>query len=318
LALEIRGLRKTYRSAGRDIAAVDGLDLEVPAGGVFGFLGPNGSGKTTTIRAIVGLLAPSAGTINVLGVACPAGLNDVIDRVGALVEAPSFFPSFSGYRNLSLLAESRGFPRARVHEALATVGLTDRAGSRVSTYSLGMRQRLGVAAVLLKDPDLLILDEPANGLDPEGIAEMRALLRHLGDQGRTVFVSSHILAEIEHTCDRVAVLARGRCVTSGTVADLVRTDNPRCRVNVADAERDLARARATLQSAGFVTMTGSPNGLIVEVEPSRTHLVTQALAAQQIWVSELTPIERSLEEAFLQLVADADTDADTDADPRPT
>jgi ABC-type multidrug transport system ATPase subunit len=307
-AIEIRGLGKTYRTRHGDIAALTDLDLEVPEGGVFGFLGPNGSGKTTTIRAIVGLLRPSAGSISVFGIDARRHLNDVIDRVGALVETPSFFPNFSGHRNLELLARSRGFPRARVDEVLDTVGLTERATSRVATYSLGMRQRLGVAAVLLKDPSLLILDEPANGLDPEGILEMRTLVRRLGAEGKTVFVSSHILAEIEHTCDRVAVLARGRCVTTGTVAELLRGDTSRYRVQLPGGPDEQRRAIELLAGQGLVAAFGEQGGLVAEVDPVDASRVTRILGEAGIWLAELSPIERTLEDAFLELIGGAGAD----------
>ena len=206
-AIEITGLRKVYGSR-PPVVALDGLDLEVPVGGVFGFLGPNGAGKTTTIRAMVGHLRASSGNIRLLGADVANSLATVIDQVGAFVEQPSFFPGFSGRRNLVLLARSRGFPPARVEEVLETVGLSERADGRFAGYSLGMKQRLGVAAVLLKDPRLLILDEPTNGLDPGGMLEMRTMMRRLGAEGRTVFVSSHLLAEVQQTCDHVAVVAR--------------------------------------------------------------------------------------------------------------
>jgi ABC-2 type transport system ATP-binding protein len=303
-ALEVSGLRKTYRTRTGLISAVADLDLDVPEGEVFGFLGPNGSGKTTTIRAVVGLLRPSAGTIRLFGVDIARGLSSVIDRVGALVEAPSFFPSFSGRRNLALLARSRAFPLSRVEEVLDTVGLIDRADSRVSTYSLGMRQRLGVAAVLLKDPALLILDEPANGLDPEGILETRNLLRRLASEGRTVFVSSHILAEIQNMCDRVAVLSRGRCVAVGTVAELLRGGVSRYRVSLPGGSLVDDRALIVLKNAGLTTTRGEHGGLVVEIDSDDAHEVTRLLGGEGIWLAELSPIERTLEEAFLELVGE--------------
>jgi ABC-2 type transport system ATP-binding protein len=300
-AIEAVGLSKQYHGRRGPIKALDGLDLEVPEGGIFGFLGANGAGKTTTIRAAVGHLRVSKGTMRVLGAAVPQQLPAVIDRIGALVEQPSFFPGFSGKRNLELLARSRNIPRARVDVALHTVGLSTRAESRFATYSLGMKQRLGVAAVLLKDPELLILDEPANGLDPQGILEMRTLLRELAGQGRTIFVSSHILSEIQQLCDHVAIVAHGRTIATGSVTELLQGAVSRFRVAVPGAETEHTAAANALAAAGFRGTNDERGRLIVEVTPDRAHEVTRALAAAAIFVSELTPIERTLEEAFLEL-----------------
>jgi ABC-2 type transport system ATP-binding protein len=300
-AIEAVGLTKQYRGRRGPIKAIDSLDLEVPEGGVFGFLGANGAGKTTTIRAAVGLLRANRGTMRVLGAVVPDELPRVIDRIGALVEQPSFFPGFSGRRNLTLLARSRRISLARVDEVLTTVGLHERAESHFMTYSLGMKQRLGVAAVLLKDPELLILDEPANGLDPQGILEMRTLLRQLAGQGKTVFVSSHILSEIQQTCDRVAIVAHGRAVASGTVAELLQGTVSRYRVAVPGGAAEHAATANALAAAGFRGSYDERGRLVVEVTPERAHEVTRALSAASIYVSELSPIERTLEEAFLEL-----------------
>jgi ABC-2 type transport system ATP-binding protein len=298
-AIEVRGLRKSYGG----VVALDGLDLSVPEGGVFGFLGPNGAGKTTTIRALVGHLRAS-GSISVLGVDVPGGLASVIDRVGALVEQPSFFPGFSGRTNLQLLARSRGFPLERVDAALEAVGLTDRAGSRFSSYSLGMKQRLGVAAVLLKDPQLLILDEPSNGLDPAGMAEMRTMIRRVAAEGCTVFVSSHLLSEVQQTCDHVAVVARGRCVATGSVRELLRGGVSRYRVVVPGGEPERNAASALLQQHGFEVYAGDGLSLVVGADAERAADVTRALAGAGIWLAELSPVERTLEEAFFELTRD--------------
>jgi ABC-type multidrug transport system ATPase subunit len=190
--IEVEGLRKEYRRVrGSRTVAVDGLDLAVPRGGVFGFLGPNGAGKTTTIRCLLGLVRPTGGRCRLLGQE-PTGLHKVIGRVGSIVESPAMYPRFSARRNLELLGRISGIGPARVREVLDEVGLAERADDQVKTYSLGMKQRLGIAGALLKDPEVLILDEPANGLDPAGIVEVRELMRRLGSAGRTVFVSSHI------------------------------------------------------------------------------------------------------------------------------
>jgi len=298
-AIEVRGLRKSYRG----VVALDGLDLTVPEGGVFGFLGPNGAGKTTTIRALVGHLRAS-GAISLLGVEVPGGLASVIDRVGALVEQPSFFPGFSGRANLELLARARGFPLERVDAAIEAVGLTERAGSRFNSYSLGMKQRLGVAAVLLKEPDLLILDEPSNGLDPAGMAEMRTMIRRLAAEGRTVFVSSHLLSEVQQTCDHVAVVARGRCVATGSVADLLRGAVSRYRVAVPGGEPERNAASAVLQQQGFEVYAGDGLTLVVGADAERAAGITRALAQAGIYLAELSPVERTLEEAFFELTRD--------------
>ena len=197
-AIEIEGLTKTFqRGRHRRSVAVAGLDLCVPAGGVYGFLGPNGAGKTTTIRCLLGLVRPTSGWMRMLGEDVPERLPATIRRVGAIVETPALFPTMTGRENLHLLGAIDGISRRRSDELLEQVGLTAAAGQTVRKYSLGMRQRLGLAAALLKDPALLILDEPANGLDPSGMREIRTLLRALGAEGRTVFVSSHMLSEVE-------------------------------------------------------------------------------------------------------------------------
>src|ERR687897_3604653 len=235
--IEVEGLRKEYRRVrGGRTVAVDGLDLAVPRGGVFGFLGPNGAGKTTTIRCLLGLVRPTGGRCRLLGEE-PAGLHSVIGRVGSIVESPTMYPRFSAKRNLELLGRISGIGRTRVRQVLEEVGLAERADDQVKTYSLGMKQRLGIAAALLKDPEVLILDEPANGLDPAGIVEVRGLLRSLGAEGRTVFVSSHILTEVRQMADRVAILARGRLVATGSVHDVLASGRgARIAVRVPDLE----------------------------------------------------------------------------------
>jgi ABC-2 type transport system ATP-binding protein len=296
--IEVQGLRKVYRRLrGGPTLAVDGLDLSVPEGGVFGFLGPNGSGKTTTIRCLLDLVRPTGGRVRLLGANPRRGLASVIGRVGSMVETPQFFPNFSGRRNLELLGRLEGIGRARVDDVLDQVRLGSRAGSPFRTYSLGMKQRLGLAAALLKDPEVLILDEPANGLDPAGIKEVRDLVRRLGSEGRTVFVSSHLLGEVQQMCDQVAILARGRLVTAGTVGDVLardRTSRLVVRVEPVDA------AVETLRSAG---MDASRDGdrIFVAVAPEDGARVTEVLAEARMYVSELRPEEIDLETVFLEL-----------------
>ncbi|KIZ13356.1 multidrug ABC transporter ATP-binding protein [Streptomyces natalensis ATCC 27448] len=223
--IETRGLTKTYRGGQ---LAVDGLDLAVPRGSVFGFLGPNGSGKTTTIRMLMGLIEPTAGSARVLGEPMPGAGRRVLPKVGALIEGPALYGFLSGRGNLLRFdaADPTADPRTRaerVGQALERVGLAAAAGKKARAYSLGMKQRLGLAAALLQPRELLVLDEPTNGLDPQGMREIRALVRELAADGTTVFLSSHLLDEIEQVCTHAAVMARGRLVVQGTVADLSAT-----------------------------------------------------------------------------------------------
>src|SRR4051794_32126047 len=248
LAISTRGLRKTYRNRKGRHVAVRGLDLDVPVGGVHGFLGPNGSGKTTSIRMLLGLVRADAGTMHIFGTEVPRGLPDVVGRVGAIVEEPKFFPSFSGRENLRLLADAIGAPRTRVDEVLEETALGERGKDRFRSYSLGMKQRLAIAATLLKTPDLLIFDEPTNGLDPAGIREIRTMIRGLGESGVTVLLSSHILAEVQQVCHSVSIIGSGRLLASGRVDDLVGESRTRSvRVGVADP----AAARHVLEADGF-------------------------------------------------------------------
>jgi ABC-2 type transport system ATP-binding protein len=305
-AIELEDVRVTYRSRRGSVTALDGLSLAVPEGGVCGLLGSNGSGKTTAIRAIVGLLRRAQGQVRVLGKNVPRHLPDVIDDVGALVEQPSFFPNFTGRRNLELLARARGISAQQVDATLEQVGLGPRADTRYATYSLGMKQRLGVAAALLKDPRLIVLDEPANGLDPSGILEVRTLLRELGAQGRTVFVSSHLLSEVEQTCDSVAIVAHGRCVASGMVHDLLSAGIARYRVRV---EGDGTSAASLLTSGGWRVELDVDGAFVVDTGSRPSSDITRALAERNLFVSELTPVSRTLEDVFLELTRDPAADA---------
>src|ERR671918_59851 len=297
--IEIKGLRKDYRRLrGGRVTALNELDLDVPAGGVFGFLGPNGSGKTTTIRCLLGLVRPTSGACRILG-ADPTSpeLAGVIGRIGSIVETPSMHPGFSGRRNLEILARIAGLPRARISEVIESVGLSGRAGDRVKTYSLGMKQRLGIAAALLKDPDVLILDEPANGLDPAGIVEVRGLLRELGRQGRTVFVSSHILSEVQQVADRVAIIAHGRLVASGRTGEVLSTGRANRLIVRLD---DIHAGLEALTAAGFAA-SAVDDTLRVDAPPDRGADVTRALADRGLYLSELTPERIDLETVFLEL-----------------
>jgi ABC-2 type transport system ATP-binding protein len=311
--IETQGLRKAYRRVrGGRTVALDGLDLSVPQGGVFGFLGPNGSGKTTTIRCLLGLVRPDGGDLRLLG-ADPRqedALAGVAPRVGSIVETPTFFPTFSGRRNLELLAGLYGIGRRRVDEVLERVGLAARARHRVRTYSLGMKQRLGIAAALLKDPQMLILDEPANGLDPAGIREVRQLLRSLGQEGRTVFLSSHILSEVQQVCDQVAILARGRCIAAGPVREVLSRGRA-VGMLVRLPSGELEPALTALAAAGVVAEAAGEL-IRARVAPEEAGRVTKALADSGLYLSELRVDEASLEDVFLELTGEpAPVDAPT-------
>lgn len=293
LSIETRGLTKRY---GRSTSAVERLDLRVRQGEVYGLLGPNGAGKTTTLRMLVGLIRPTAGDAVIAGHSPgdPAGLA----LIGALIEAPAFYPHISGRDNLRILARYAGVIRSRVDLVLDEVELAGRAKDKVGTYSLGMKQRLGVAAALLKDPQLLILDEPSNGLDPQGMVEMRELLKGLGKADRTVLVSSHLLGEIEQVCDRIGVIQAGRLIAEGTPAELR-----------GDASSLLLRAEPAAQAVvvlerilGQGTVNRVDDGLLaVRVSPDRVADLSRSLVKAGLDLTELRPRTRSLEEAFLQL-----------------
>ena len=298
--IEIEGLRKEYRKrGGKSFRAVDGLDLTVPEGGVFGFLGPNGSGKTTTIRCMLGLVSASAGTTALLGHPTPSELGIVMPNVGSIVETPAMFPTMTARENLKLLGAVDGIGKKRVAESLDKVGLAERADDKVRTYSLGMRQRLGLAAALLKDPALLVLDEPANGLDPAGMRDIRELLRTLGGEGRTVFVSSHLLTEIEQTCNSVAIIDRGKLMLTGRVDEvLAQASRPTLLVGVDNLEA----GAAALRNAGMsVEIDGAH--LRVTLPASDASHVTKLLADSGLYLNELRPDSVSLEELFLNITA---------------
>jgi len=291
--VQTRELTKRYG----DRAAVDRVNLTIRSGEVYGFLGPNGAGKTTTLRMVLGLVRPTSGSIEVCGL--PPGDMRSLVRTGSLVEGPGFFPYLSGRDNLRVVARWAGVADRRVDRALAEVDLTARGGDRYAAYSLGMKQRLGVAAALLKDPGLLILDEPTNGLDPAGMVDMRALIRRLGDEGRTVVLSSHLLGEVQNVCDRVSIIAKGRVLAESTVADLI--GEPVLVVG-ADPIDEAARIARRL--------TGVP----VEIIDGVLHLPSAAIAAARLTaefvregvaVHQLTCVEQSLEDVFFALTSQA-------------
>jgi ABC-type multidrug transport system ATPase subunit len=299
-AVEAYSLRKVYRTRGGKRAAVDGLDLRVPVGGVHGFLGPNGSGKTTTIRMLLGLITADSGHIRIFDHEVPLAINQIIDRVGAVVEQPRFFPAFSGQKNLELIARAIGAPRRRVDKVLHAVGLSRRGTDKFRHYSLGMKQRLAIAATLLKDPDLLIFDEPTNGLDPAGISEIRTMMRNLARHGKTVLVSSHILTEVQQIADTVTIIGRGRLLAEGNVSDILAANGQlSARVGVSDH----LRASEVLTASGFAVEPLASRLLKVSLSDQRVDLavITRLLADQGLYVSELTPIQPDLESVFLNL-----------------
>jgi ABC-2 type transport system ATP-binding protein len=309
--IETRGLAKQYRGT----LAVDGLDLRVPRGSVFGFLGPNGSGKTTTIRMLMGLIAPTAGTARVLGRPMPRAARTVLPKVGALIEGPALYGFLSGRDNLLRYdaADPTADPRtrrARVGSALDRVGLTAAAGKKAKAYSLGMKQRLGLAAALLQPRELLVLDEPTNGLDPQGMREIRALIRELAADSTTVFLSSHLLDEIEQVCSHVAVMARGRLITQGPVAELaagargrlaVGTPDPAeaVRVLAAHGVLDLVTAERRTGGGHQMTVTGE-----LPADPPDLAELNAALVAAGVRVRAFGVDRASLEDAFVALTGE--------------
>lgn len=293
-AIAAHGLTKRYGAR----AAVNAVTFEVPRGVVAGFVGPNGSGKTTTIRMLLGLIGPSAGTATVLGHSIADG-RDYLPRVGALIEGPAFYPTLSGRRNLAVLATLGGYPRERIAEVLATVGLTDRAGDLVKTYSMGMKQRLGIAAALLPRPELLILDEPANGLDPAGILEMRRLLRMLCAQGVTVFVSSHLLAEVEQISDWVVVLLDGRLIASGSVSDVLSGGTTTVAVACEEPE-GLAVVEGVARRLQLAS-TVVDGRLHIEAGPEMAGLINRLSMEGGVTLTEIAVHRPTLEATFLEI-----------------
>jgi len=290
--VETKALTKRYGH----ITAVQSLELAVHPGEIYGFLGPNGAGKTTTLRMLLGLIRPSSGTLRLFD--SPPGPG-YLDRVGALIEGPAFYPYLSGRDNLRVFAEHAGVSRARAGAVLDLVDLTERAKDRYSTYSLGMKQRLGLAAALLKDPELLILDEPTNGLDPAGMADMRVTLRRLAAAGCTVLLSSHLLAEVQQICDRIGVISHGVLVTETTVAELVSGGTLRV---VADPVGTAHACVSSLVGADRVRVEGP--ALDLEVDAAQAASINDTLVRSGVSVSELRWREPDLEQIFLKLTGE--------------
>jgi ABC-2 type transport system ATP-binding protein len=296
LVVETRGLAKRYggRRGRPPVVAVGGIDLSVRRGEVYGFLGPNGAGKTTTLRMLVGLIRPTAGQASVLG--RPPGAPGALARIGSIIEGPGFYPYLSGADNLRVVARYAGFGDRRIGPVLEAVDLADRCDDKFATYSMGMKQRLGVAAALLKDPELVILDEPTNGLDPAGMRDMRALIAELGRQGRTVILSSHLLAEVQQICDRVAVIDRGRLIAESTVDEL----RGESELVISAIPSDVARSTLEAMSAVTQVRAVGPD-LRVRVDERHTADVTRRLVHAGVDVTQLRRDERQLEDVFFEI-----------------
>jgi len=290
--VETRALTKRYSNG---IVAVDGLNLVVRRGEVYGFLGPNGAGKTTTLRMLLGLIRPTSGSATAAGAA--PGTPQSLEKVGAMVEAPAFYPYMTGYDNLRMLAIYNGVPVSRVDATLEQVELTPRARHKFSTYSMGMKQRLGIAACLLKQPELLILDEPTNGLDPQGMVDVRNLIIELGKGDRTVLVSSHLLGEVEQMCTRIGVIQKGKLVAEGTIDEL--RGSASLFIRAQPAEKALS---VLAEACGADKVKGDGDGAFsLSVDLSRTAELNRLLVQSGVDVTELRENERSLEDVFMEL-----------------
>ncbi|MBV8160598.1 MAG: ABC transporter ATP-binding protein [Acidimicrobiia bacterium] len=300
LAIETEGLAKHFGG----LAAVDGIDLSVPVGSVFGFLGPNGSGKTTTIRVLLGLINASAGTWRLLGQPMPDRAREVLPDVGALIEGPAFYPWLTGRQNLVRLDAAgpdaqRSTRRARIDDALARVGLTAVAGKKVKAYSFGMRQRLGLANALLRPRQLLVLDEPTNGMDPQGTREIRNLTKELASEGATVFLSSHLLSEVEQVCSHVAVMSLGKLLAQGPIAEL-GAGATRLRVETDEA----ALAAEVLERLGLADLTVEGTTVVAALNGHKPEDCNRALVMAGVGVRSLTSIRPTLEDTFVALTGE--------------
>ncbi len=297
-ALSANGLTKKFGK----LKAVEDLTFEMPRGGVIAFVGPNGAGKSTTIRMLLGLIKPTGGNAEVLGhgICTPSAY---LNKVGALIESPAFYPGLSGSNNLRALAKLGGFPTEQVLRVLETVGLTSRADDKVANYSSGMKQRLGIAAALLPDPELLILDEPTNGLDPAGIVEIRNLLRQIGSSGRTVFVSTHLLSEVEAEADRLVMIHNGRLVFSGELADIMQKACDAVYV-VPENTADLPLLTGLVSEAGYL-FRQEDDAIIIAAPKEWSSEMNRLAWSKGINLRELRPQCESLEDIFLSMTRGA-------------
>ena len=297
VAISASDLTKIYGER----AALSHGSFVVPSGSVCGFVGPNGSGKTTTIRMLLGLITPSGGSATVLGESIKHP-EKYLPRVGAMIEGPAFYPALSGRENLKVLAELGGFPLSRVDELLAKVDLADRGGSKFKTYSLGMKQRLGIAAALLPNPELLILDEPTNGLDPSGIQEVRGIIRDLADSGTTVFVSSHILSELEMICEYLVMLREGKVIFSGRTNELLSAQKP-IIVAKPEYEVDLTKLADKISSAGHKVIIVD-GALRISASSEASAEINRAAFDVGITLSSISVVLPTLEETFFEMTGD--------------
>lgn len=300
-AIETTGLRKHFGK----VPAVDGIDLSVPVGSVFGFLGPNGSGKTTTIRVLLGLLNPTGGSCRLFGQPMPQAAGQVLPKVGALIEGPAFYPWLSGAQNLARFDAAgpdgdRITRGGRLDEALARVGLTAAAGKRYKAYSLGMRQRLGLASALLRPRELLVLDEPTNGMDPQGTREIRHLIQELARDGTTVFLSSHLLSEVEQVCTHVAVMSLGKILAQSTIAELQATGARRLAVETVQ----VSVAATVLERMGLTDVVVAPEAVSARLDGQAPEECCRALVEAGVGVRSLTTIRPTLEDTFVALTGE--------------
>jgi ABC-2 type transport system ATP-binding protein len=301
LAIATEGLTKRFG----DVAAVDGIDLAVPVGSVFGFLGPNGSGKTTTIRMLLGLISPSDGEWQMLGENMPGRASTVLPQVGAMIEGPAFYPWLSGRQNLGRFDAAgpdgqRGTRKARIEDALARVGLTAVGNKKVKAYSMGMKQRLGLALALLRPRQLLVLDEPTNGMDPQGTREIRNLTKELAAEGATIFLSSHLLSEVEQVCTHVGVMSLGKLLAQGTLAELQAAGSTRLRVETNETEL----AVGVLRRMGLEDLTVEPATVLARLDGHRPEDCCRELVLAGVGVRSMTTIRPSLEDTFVALTGE--------------
>lgn len=302
--VETCGLTKRFK----DVLAVDQVDLSVEQGQVFGFLGPNGSGKTTTIGMLMGIVTPTAGSFSLFGASSPKALLAARTRIGATLETPNFYPYLGGRDNLVVTARLKGVGNERIDECLDLVGLGDRGKHKFKTYSLGMKQRLALAATMLNDPELIVLDEPANGLDPQGMREVREIIGVLADRGKTIFLSSHLLWEVERTCTHVAIVRKGRIVKMGSVAEVVvgTSGDKTVEVLVRAADDEALQPALEAYPEAASVRPAEDGGFVVGLRSHDLAGLNRWLADRGVYVSHLAPRRQSLEDAFMGLTEGGD------------